>query len=471
MGSSAVVLHVISGWIIGSTCICAAVAIAWFARKSRGPGDDLRRVAWSAGLFVLAVGITRVIDGTIGRAPDDRLLAFMEAATAVLALVAAIAIGLKWPGLLALSSSRDRAEAGGRHVAERGERVETSPRLDAEPARVARLTRELAEAKQRLEVALSCSHVTVSQQDEDLRYTWVHNPAGMLLPERLIGLTPEECLPQPAAQTIVAVNRRVLETGIPERFEVALRGGDETHWFDERVEPLSRDGRISGVVSVAVDITPQKQYELHLRDLLREITHRSKNLLSVVQGIARQTAETVETLPDFITRFGARLQALSGAHELLVGQAWHGAEVRELIAREFSSEYPALAAQVALDGERELLGPEAAQYVALAIHEMATNASVHGALSVVGGSVDVSWRRVTVADQPMLELVWSESGGPLVFEPLRRGFGRTMVERLVPRAVEGTSEIVFDEDGLHWTLRLPLARLGGSPPHRHGRTD
>ncbi|MFX8612723.1 HWE histidine kinase domain-containing protein, partial [Acinetobacter baumannii] len=80
-----------------------------------------------------------------------------------------------------------------------------------------------------------------------------------------------------------------------------------------------------------------KRYEQHLHRLLREITHRSKNLLAVVQGIARQTAETVKTPQDFIARFGARLQALSGAHDLLVRQSWQGVELRDLILREIET--------------------------------------------------------------------------------------------------------------------------------------
>jgi len=192
---------------------------------------------------------------------------------------------------------------------------------------------------------------------------------------------------------------------------------------------------------------------------MRELTHRSKNLLAVVLGIARQTAETVDTLPAFIDRFGARLHALSGAHELLVERSWVGVDLRDLVMRELGPEGTVAERRVRCSGEAVTLGPEAAQNLAMALHELSANAHVHGALSGPNGLVDFSWTRHRSETGNDLELVWREQGGPVVGEPGRRGYGRLLLERLIPRAVEGSAELTFDPAGVLYRLIIPGTRL------------
>ena len=147
------------------------------------------------------------------------------------------------------------------------------------------------------------------------------------------------------------------------------------------MEPLSKEGAVAGVISTAVDVTARKRHEIELTELLRELTHRSKNLLAVVQGIARQTGQSTCSVAEFNERFAARLQALSLAHELLVASSWRGIELRALVEGVLRSVAPDRFAQcrrrrtVAAE-----LSPDAAQSLVIALHEMASNAAAHGAL-------------------------------------------------------------------------------------------
>ena len=456
-------LHIVSGLVTGVACFVTALGIAWYARHRRAMTDEYRRVAILLCTFAVACGATRIVDLALVWFPYFWLVGLLEAFTAAATLVAAFAMWPKLPGLIALPSSRDLLEANRRLAAEELARSELVDRLrklnDELEQRVAARTAELAEAKHRFEVALLGSNIAMAQQDRDLRYVWAHNPPQGLSVEAMVGKMPSEILPKSTEQILEVAKGRVLSTGLPERLELSIQFDHGTRWFDERIEPVLRDGQVVGVVSVSIDVTPHKRSEQHLRNLLRELTHRSKNLLAVVRGLARQTAESIDTVPEFIQRFGSRLQALSGAHELLVRRSWQGVELKDLVLLEIEANLPQLDDRVAIRGVREILGPEAAQNIALGLHELMTNAVSYGALSTSDGRVAISWDRIRIGDVEQLELRWSESGGPTVTEPHRKGYGRMLIERLVPRAIEGTSELVFPEEGLRWTLRFPVNRL------------
>ena len=136
--------------------------------------------------------------------------------------------------------------------------------------------------------------------------------------------------------------------------------------------------------------------EAHVRLIMRELSHRSKNLLAIVLAIARQTSRHTTSFSDFETRFNSRIQALADAHDLLVEQQWSGAFIDDLVRAQlaaFGME------KVTCRGERIMLRTEAVQNVALALHELATNASKYGALSVPTGKVNIDWARQTGASR------------------------------------------------------------------------
>jgi two-component sensor histidine kinase len=188
--------------------------------------------------------------------------------------------------------------------------------------------------------------------------------------------------------------------------------------------------------------------EAHVRLIMRELSHRSKNLLAIVLAIARQTARHTTSFEEFESRFNSRIQALADAHDLLVEQQWGGASINDLINAQlaaFGME------KVRCKGERVMLRTEAVQNVALALHELATNASKYGALSVPAGMVEIEWAREPGSDGTMnLRLTWRERGGPPVKPPSRKGFGCFVLERVTVNAL-GAGSLAFEPEGLVWT--------------------
>jgi two-component sensor histidine kinase len=181
---------------------------------------------------------------------------------------------------------------------------------------------------------------------------------------------------------------------------------------------------------------------------MRELSHRSKNLLAIVLAIARQTSRHSASFEEFESRFNSRIQALADAHDLLVEQQWSGAYLDDLIRAQlaaFGME------KVTCHGRRVMLRTEAVQNVALALHELATNASKYGALSVASGKVDIEWaREENKSGERDLRLTWRESGGPPVKPPGKKGFGCFVLERVTINAL-GEGGLDLKPEGLVWT--------------------
>lgn len=206
------------------------------------------------------------------------------------------------------------------------------------------------------------------------------------------------------------------------------------------------------------EVKRAKENEAHLRLLLRELTHRSKNLLAVIQAMARQTARHTGDVDIFVAQFNARLQALARSHDLLVQESWHGVALDDLLRAHLEPYLAAREPRVRLDGPPHLvLKPEAAQSLGLALHELAINAAKYGSLSLPSGMVAVSWR-VAESDAG-IEILWEESGGPLLQQPGPRGFGSLVIEHNLARALEAEVRLAYLPQGLQAHIRLPRNQL------------
>jgi two-component sensor histidine kinase/PAS domain-containing protein len=322
------------------------------------------------------------------------------------------------------------------------------------------LSEELAGTLQRYETALRGSNVTVYTQDRDLRYTSISNPMFERKIDDIIGHTDEDVLPLASRPAIIALKRAALETGSAQDSEVCVQTASGERWHDLHIEPL-RDimGSIVGLSCAAVDITERKEGEAHLRLLMRELTHRSKNLLAVIQAMARQTARHVGSIDGFLAQFGARLQALATSHDLLVQESWYGVSLFELVRSQLGHYLDRVGTQVSLDGPAAVLKPEAAQSLGLALHELATNAAKYGALSVPGGHVSIRWRRLPATDGNGIEICWNEEGGPKVKQPKQRGFGSMVIEQNLARALDAEVTMNFDSTGLRCRIVIPVMQL------------
>jgi PAS domain S-box-containing protein len=190
------------------------------------------------------------------------------------------------------------------------------------------------------------------------------------------------------------------------------------------------------------------------KTLINELNHRVKNMLATVQSIAMQTQRST---PDaFAERFEQRLMALSRAHDLLTGSQWTGVRLRELLKQALSPFAGDADPSIRMDGPDRMLSARAALALAMVIHELATNASKYGALSIPSGRVDVSWSLELRNDAEWLCLNWTEKDGPAVEESRRRGFGSRLIERSIGKDLGGRSELRFAPSGAQCMLAFPL---------------
>lgn len=230
-------------------------------------------------------------------------------------------------------------------------------------------------------------------------------------------------------------------------------------WISVRGLTLFENGCVVGMLGTARDITGRKNRENHIHFLMREIAHRSKNLLAVIQAMARQTATAGGTAEDYEQRFTARLQALARSYDLLVTENWHGASAAELVHSQLSHYSELIPARIDIDGPHVMLKPEAAQNIGLALHELSTNAAKYGALSNDTGEISVHWWLAERAGTRRFYIEWQERGGPPVEPPHHEGFGQKVMERIAAHALEGNVSLDFATTGVVWRLDIPSTYL------------
>jgi PAS domain S-box-containing protein len=223
--------------------------------------------------------------------------------------------------------------------------------------------------------------------------------------------------------------------------------------------------RISGVT---IDITDRKQAENHQAFLAREVDHRARNVLAVVQSVLHLTkAETAEA---YASAVEGRIGALARAHMLLSECRWEGADLRRLLDEELDPYRTGEVERIVAGGPDVLLEPRYAQTIALAIHELATNAAKYGSLTAPSGKVSLSW----AIERDSLAVEWAETEGPAVQAPMTQGYGTRVIKGSVEQ-LGGRAEFDWRRDGVRCNLSVPLSRRGrtlrsNSPPQRTAET-
>lgn len=226
---------------------------------------------------------------------------------------------------------------------------------------------------------------------------------------------------------------------------------------------LSPSGKIISMSSIAHDITDRKAAQEHEHFLMREITHRSKNLLAIVQSMARQTARSSDTIDAFQAVFMQRIQGLSASHDLLVTENWVGAPLSDLIHKHLQMFVQANRNNLGISGPTVYVNANAAQALGLAMHELATNSVKYGALSSPAGKISVVWGYERDGAAPRLALTWKETGGPPVTPPERKGFGYFVIERMASQSLDGEVNIQFLPGGLVWKISMPVSNIVNDP--------
>lgn len=259
--------------------------------------------------------------------------------------------------------------------------------------------------------------------------------------------------------------RTALAAGEPFEMEHRLRLADgRWHWHLSRAVPQrDAEGRILRWIGTATDVNTNKRRENEAEYLLREVNHRSKNLLAIAQAMTRQTAfdEAPEEIAETLC---ARFAALSASQDLLLHGEWRRVSLQELVRAQLAHFAPVFGTRIRLDGPPVFLNATAAQAIGMALHELATNATKYGALAGDAGTVAIQWRLDRDAEEARFHMEWVEADGPAVPPPTHQGFGHFVMVRMVEQTLGGEVTLDYAATGAAWRLDAPaIAALEDDP--------
>ena len=216
-------------------------------------------------------------------------------------------------------------------------------------------------------------------------------------------------------------------------------------------------GALVGAVNMLVDISERKRAEEQQALLIRELHHRVKNTLATVQAIMGSTARASSTVEEFKEKFMGRVASLSKTHSLLTEDARQAISFRDLLLNELDAFDDGTNQRIHLKGPPVELSSDLAVPMGMAIHELTTNAAKYGALSVLGGSVEVTWSLCIEADGRKLLFDWVERDGPPVETPTQRGFGSRLLQRVLTSQIHAEVTIDYNPEGLRARVAVPLS--------------
>jgi PAS domain S-box-containing protein len=457
-----IVLHAGSDLLIFAAYFAIPAAIWIFLR--RRPELELRRLAILFAAFIFLCGLTHLVQMVTLWWPIYETQGVLKAATAIVSVITAVLIFPLIPRAVAIPSPRalQTANAGLRRAitAHEGTLGELrTARTDLE-ARVAARTRELEHAKAQLEALIKAS----------AQIFWTTSADGQVIEDSpswraFTGQSYDQWRgtgwlnaihPEDRALTLAAWREAVAnKTTYKVEYRVKEAGGGY-RWTSARGVPLYQDdGAISEWVGMNEDISSRKHSEEHSNLIMRELSHRTKNLLAVIASLARRTFDDRRDPKTQALDFVERIHGLARSHDLLVRADWRGVSLGDLV-RSHLEPFGFDESRVDVEGPALSLKPEAAQSIGLALHELATNATKHGGLKTAAGRLHVRWRVEERDAKPSLCLEWREE---TVEEPNKAkasGFGRTVLEQLVGASVGGSTEYEFGDKQVLWRLHAPL---------------
>jgi two-component system CheB/CheR fusion protein len=221
-------------------------------------------------------------------------------------------------------------------------------------------------------------------------------------------------------------------------------------------------GKVVAASTIAREFTERKRVEDHRDLLMAELDHRVKNILMVITSLVSQTMRNAGSSKDFAEDIQGRIQALSRVHNLLNVHHQTHAQLRDIVAGELSVYRSDREDRIVIDGKADVhLTGKTTQTLAMAMHELATNAAKYGALSTAAGSVAVRWSVLNSAEPPRLSIEWVESGGPPVKTPTRQGFGSQLIEKIVNHELEADVRREFKTEGLRCQIEFSLTEKTG----------
>lgn len=342
--------------------------------------------------------------------------------------------------------------------------VELERRVAARTAELEAQTERLRQSEERRSIALSAGDM--GSWEVDLATGHIEWDDG---PYRIFGVDPAQF--KPTVERIEAM----MHPDDREKSSVAALVGTNGPRFQTEFRIVRPNGEVrwcygAGIISrdaagkpmrmngVTVDITERKRAEERQVLLAREVDHRAKNTLAVVLSVLRLTR--AKTTPEFITTVEGRIHALAATHNLLSATRWEGADLCKIVDEEMAPYQASHRRRVEISGPAVVLLPATAQAVALAVHELATNAAKYGALSTEAGTLQLAWS----IGPDAVTLIWSETGGPATTEPKALGFGLTIVRSSIEEQFRGGVVYDWRPEGLHCTLSIPSAQIAAPAP-------
>lgn len=282
----------------------------------------------------------------------------------------------------------------------------------------------------------------------------------------VLGKTVREALPEVEGQGLFELLDRVYATGeafvgreVPISLQRRHDAPPETRHLDFIYQPVTdHHGRVTGVFAQAHDVTERMNAMRHQHLLLNELNHRVKNTLATVQSITAQTLRTSAVDAEVRSRIDSRLVALSDAHNLLTDHSWEGATLSEVVAMALRPHRSVREERIEAEGPEVHLSSKTALAIAMALHELATNAIKYGALSNETGTVSLRWKIEAGSSEPRLRMVWVEADGPPVEPPSRKGFGSRLIERGLAAELGGFVQLSHPPSGTTCTIDAPLPK-------------
>lgn len=322
----------------------------------------------------------------------------------------------------------------------------------------------LAETEERLRRVLNSVVAYIAVLSTDGAILLVNDPALTVA-----GLSREEVLGEPLwdtywfrqseeskARVRDAVTRAAL--GERSRFDVDVMVKDgTTRAIDFKLVPNHDEaGNVYEIIASGVDVTERKRGEEHREMLLRELSHRVKNTLAMVQAMANHTMRNTGDFERFQSAYKGRLSAIARCHDLLVATDHVSVGICDLVATQVRPYTRGDGKTLVLEGKPLVLSGEAAHAFGLVLHELATNAAKYGALSNQTGQVHIAWDKVRDETGDWVEITWTEAGGPPVAQPTQTGFGSALIRKSLSHSVGGSASVRYAEAGLSARFRLPL---------------
>jgi PAS domain S-box-containing protein len=315
------------------------------------------------------------------------------------------------------------------------------------------------EIAQRLAAIVESSDDAIASKDlNGIVVTW--NKGA----ERIFGYAAEEIIGKPIS-ILIPSDRQNEEPMILDR----IRRGERIDHYDTvrvrkdgglvdislTVSPIKDErGRVIGASKIARDVTQRKRQEAFIALLGREVDHRAKNLLAIVQ--ATVTLTEGETPEEVKAAIGGRIQALANAHNLLARSSWQGASLESLVQQELAPYCSEGDSRALISGPSQTVGPKAAQSIAVVLHELTTNAAKYGALSVPTGHLNIEW---SVKANEGLAIHWIESGVSELAPPTHEGFGTRIIKKMIENQLYGETHFNWHSGGLVCDINIPAAQL------------